>query len=137
MHPNISALIAAAADAGVTIDLASLLPVLLSTAGLAFFAGVVKIWRDLRRGVTSGRRALIEDLMAWRDDADNARQVAQADADFWRDVAAQRGGQLREEGITPAVPEPVPPSVREPHVPREAPRRRGRRPLDEQEEEDP
>jgi hypothetical protein len=74
----------------------------------AFLAGV----KDLRKGAAAGRREVVRDLMEWRDDLDEARKCAQSDADFWRDLAGERGGQLRDRGIVPANPYPVPPSQR-------------------------
>jgi hypothetical protein len=82
----------------------------LTAGGAAFVTALIAGLKDLRGGVAAGRREVVRDLMAWRDDLDEARKVAQADADFWRDLAGERGGQLRDHGHVPANPYPVPPS---------------------------
>lgn len=87
-----------------------LVGLVLTAGGAAFVTALLAGVKDLRRGAAGSRREAVKDLMIWRDDLDEARKVAQADADFWRDLAGERGGQLRDHGIVPANPYPVPPS---------------------------
>lgn len=114
----------AAAEAAGAFDLNNIIPLLLTAGGAAFLGTLVTGIKELRSGARSGRRELVRDLMTWRDDADEKARTCSADADFWRDLAAQRGAQLREKGIAPAVPDPVPPSARTPKEPAVGRRRR-------------
>lgn len=107
-----------------TLDLGTVVGLLLSAGGGAFVVAVVRSWGDLRAGARAGQREVVRDLIEWRDDLDRQRQSAANDRDFWRDLAAQRGHQLREHGIPPAISDPVPPSAREAPL---SPRRRAAR----------
>lgn len=69
-------------------------------------------WKDARQGARQGQRETVDDLIRWRDDLDARRRSAETDRDFWRDLCAQRGNQLRRAGIEPVNPDPVPPSER-------------------------
>ena len=93
-----------------TLDVGAVVGLVLSAGAGAFVTALVAGINDLRRGAGAGRREVVRDLMAWRDDLDEARKCAQADVDFWRDLAGERGGQLRDRGIVPANPYPVAPS---------------------------
>lgn len=108
-----------------TVDLGTIVGLLLSAGGGAFVVAVVKGWGDMRAGARAGQREVVRDLMDWRDDLERKLRNASADADFWRDLAAQRGAQLREAGLPPAITDPVPPSCREPAP--GSPRRRAAR----------
>lgn len=92
------------------LDLPTIVGLLLSAGGGAFLVSLVRSWSDLRAGARAGQREVVKDLMAWRDDLDEKLRVAYADRDYWRDLAARRGGQLRQAGIVPDDPSPVPPS---------------------------
>lgn len=91
-------------------SVAEIVGLVLTAGGAAFITALIAGLRDLKSGVAAGRREVVRDLMAWRDDLDEKRKLAQADADFWRDLAGERGGQLRDRGVVPANPYPVPPS---------------------------
>lgn len=107
-----------------TVDLGAVVAGLLSAGGLVTIGGITKVIRDVRGGVRAGQREVVRDLMEWRDDLDSQLRAAATDRDFWRDLAAERGAQLRDVNILPAVPNPVPPSRQEPTPTRQ---RRGRR----------
>ena len=79
----------------VKVDLATIIAALLTTGAGAFIAALVRSWRDLRAGARAGQREVVHDLMEWRDDLDHKLRVVCADRDFWRDVAAARGHQIR------------------------------------------
>lgn len=113
-----------------SLDLATIVGLILSAGGGAFVVAVVRSWSDLRAGARAGQREVVRDLMEWRDDLERKLRDSTADSDFWRDLAAQRGAQLREAGIPPASTEPVPPSQRallqgQPPARRRPARRRG------------
>ncbi len=128
------AAVLAAEGGGASIGLSQLVGVILSAGGGAFVLAVVTSFRDLRSGVAAGRREVVRDLIEWRDEVEAARHNACLDRDFWRDLAAERGGQLREAGIVPANAAPVPPSLRMGAVKSRRPR--GRRPVENQEREE-
>lgn len=94
------------------VDVGGLIPVILSAGGGAFLVSLVQGWRDARKGVRDGQRETVIDLMEWRDDLEEKRKSCAADSDYWRDLCAQRGYQLRQAGITPHEPDPLPPSER-------------------------
>lgn len=104
-----------------TVDLATIVGILLSAGGGAFVLAVVKGLQDMRSGARTGQREVVQDLMAWRDDIEAKLRLSEKDRDWWRDLAARRGEQLRLASIEPAEPDPVPPSER---LPREHRRRR-------------
>ncbi len=119
-----------------TFDAAQVVGLVLTAGGAAFVTALLGGLRDLRRGAAASRREVVRDLMEWRDDLDEARKCAQSDADFWRDLAGERGGQLRDRGIVPANPYPVPPSQRKDAQQGAAERRsRRRRPAEIEQEE--
>jgi hypothetical protein len=95
-----------------TVDLGTIVGLLLSAGGGAFVVALVKGFGDMKAGARAGQREVVKDLMEWRDDLERKLRDSAADSDFWRDLAAQRGAQLREAGIPPASTEPVPPSQR-------------------------
>lgn len=96
-----------------TLDLPALVGVLLSAGGGAFLISLVRSWSDLRAGARAGQREVVKDLMEWREDLDGKLRVASADRDYWHDLAARRGAQLRDASIVPEDPHPIPPSVKE------------------------
>lgn len=96
------------------IDLATIVGILLSAGGGAFVLAIIKGVQDLRSGARTGQREVVQDLMAWRDDIEAKLRLSEKDRDWWRDLAARRGHQLRQQGLEPAEPDPVPPSERPP-----------------------
>lgn len=88
------------------------IPLVLSSGAGAFALAIFQGWRDARQGARQGQRETVDDLIRWRDDLDRRRQAAESDRDYWRDLCAQRGNQLRRAGIEPVEPDPVPPSER-------------------------
>lgn len=97
-----------------TVDLATIVGILLSAGGGAFVLAIVKGLQDMRSGARTGQREVVQDLMAWRDDIESKLRLSEKDRDWWRDLAARRGHQLRQAGTEPAEPDPVPPSERMP-----------------------
>lgn len=89
-----------------------LIPLILSSGAGMFLLAIIQGWRDARQGARQGQRETVDDLIRWRDDLDTRRHWAESDRDFWRDLCAQRGNQLRRAGIEPANPDPTPPSER-------------------------
>lgn len=69
-------------------------------------------WRSLRQGARAREREGVADLARWRDEADEARRVAERDRDYWRWVAGRYGYQLFRAGVDPVPADPVPPSER-------------------------
>lgn len=96
----------------VQLDLGTAVGLLLTAGGAAFVGTLLRGWRDMRAGSRAGQREVVQDLIEWRDDLDKAYRNACTDRDFWRDLAASRGGQLRQLGHAPDNPEPIPPSER-------------------------
>jgi hypothetical protein len=96
----------------VTLDLGTVVGLLLTAGGGAFIAAVLKGLSDLRAGARAGQREAVADLIEWRDDLERQVRQASADRDFWRAVCADRGYQLRQAGIEPRTADPVPPSER-------------------------
>lgn len=94
-------------------NLSTLVELLLSTGGGAFGLAIFKGWADMRSGSRAEQREVVNDLVQWCDELDRRLQTSYADRDYWRDIAAQRGHQLREEaGIVPYITELLPPSER-------------------------
>ena len=94
------------------VDLAALLTILLGGGGLIGLASLARVWLDLRAGARAGQREVVSDLISWRDDLEVKLRSASRDRDYWRDLAARRGSQVRALGAEPAEPDPVPPSER-------------------------
>lgn len=99
------------------VDLGQVAGYLLSAGGAGVVVTLLQALRDARRGVAASRRENIADLTEWRDDLDRKLREAARDRDYWRDLTAQRGAQLREAGIAPADPHPIQPSDRERDTP--------------------
>lgn len=86
---------------------------LLGGGGALFIAALVKGWSDLRGGARAREREAVTDLAAARDDAENRRQIAEKDRDYWRAIAGRYGYQLRQHGVNPDPEMPEAPSDRE------------------------
>lgn len=89
-----------------------LVTVLLGSGGVLFLQNLFKGLGSLRGGARAREREAVNDLARARDAADHRAEWAEADRDFWRDLAGQRGYQLRAGGIEPIPADPVPPSAR-------------------------
>lgn len=87
------------------VDLAGVIAVLLSTGAGAFILALVKGWRDIKAGARRGQREALAELVRYRNEAE-------ADRDYWRDLAGRRAYQLRLVNVEPSDPDPVPPSER-------------------------
>jgi hypothetical protein len=91
-----------------------LVTLLLGGGGLAFAQAIVKGMATLRGGARAREREAVDDLARARDAADDRAEWAEADRDFWRDVAGRWRYQLTSHNIEPIPPDPIPPSVRRP-----------------------
>ncbi|TCB97590.1 hypothetical protein E0H26_11780 [Micromonospora zingiberis] len=86
---------------------------LLGGGGLAFLQAVFSGIGSLRQGARAHERESVRDLSKARDAADDRAARAEADRDFWRNVAGGYAYQLRRAGEEPIPPDPVPPSARD------------------------
>lgn len=77
---------------------------------VTLIAQVVRGVSALRTGARASTRAVILDLAAARDDADNRAITYQRDSEFWRNTCAAYSFQMRTAGLTPDPTNPVPPS---------------------------
>lgn len=89
-----------------------LVTVLLSAGGALFVQNLFKGLASLRGGARAREREAINDLARARDAADERAEWAEADRDFWRDVAGRRGYQLTSHNIEPIPSDPIPPSAK-------------------------
>lgn len=89
-----------------------LVTLLLGGGGLAFLQALFRGVGSLRGGARVREREAVNDLARARDAADERAEWAEADRDFWRDLAGRRGYQLVSNHIEPEIPNPVPPSAR-------------------------
>lgn len=89
-----------------------LVTLLLGGGGLAFLQALFRGFSSLRGGARARERESFNDLARARDAADNRAEWAEADRDFWRDVAGRWRYQLVSHNIEPIPPEPIPPSAR-------------------------
>nr|MDT0660874.1 hypothetical protein [Micromonospora sp. DSM 115978] len=90
----------------------ALVAALLGSGGLAFVRAVFRGTRSLRTGARARERESVRDLARARDAADDRAARAEADRDYWRDVAGGYRYQIRESGGVPDPPDPRPPSAR-------------------------
>ena len=97
-------------------DWTAVVAALLGGGGILTLTTALRAWADMRSGSRASTRAdtreVVKDLQAWRDDLEEKIRDVSRDCDYWRDLAAQRGWQVRELGAEPADPAPVPPSER-------------------------
>lgn len=89
-----------------------LVTLLLGGGGLAFAQAVFRGLGSLRGGARALEREAVTDLARARDAADDRAEWAEADRDFWRDIAGRHRYQLVSKGIDPVPHDPVPPSAR-------------------------
>jgi hypothetical protein len=85
---------------------------LLGSGGLAFLQAAFKGAGTLRGGARAREREAVNDLARARDAADDRAEWAEADRDFWRDVAGRWRYQLVSNHIEPIPLSPEPPSTR-------------------------
>lgn len=85
--------------------LTTLITVLIGAGGATFVGALVRGWGTLRTGVRARERETLAELV-------RSRNEAEADRDFWRDVAGGYRWQLRAAGIEPLPADPVQPSER-------------------------
>ncbi|MEW2474598.1 hypothetical protein AB0875_12485 [Micromonospora gifhornensis] len=86
---------------------------LLGGGGLAFLQALFSGVGSLRQGARAHERESVRDLSRARDAADDRAGRAEADRDYWRQVAGGYAYQLRLAGVEPIPPDPVPPSARD------------------------
>lgn len=82
-----------------------LITALISAGGVSFVGAMVRGWGTLRSGARARERETVAELV-------QSRNWAEADRDFWRDVAGGYRWQLRVAGIEPDPAQPVQPSER-------------------------
>lgn len=85
---------------------------LLGSGGALFLQNLFKGLSSLRGGARAREREAVNDLARARDAADSRAEWAEADRDFWRDVAGRHRYQLVSHNIEPVPSDPVPPSSR-------------------------
>lgn len=82
-----------------------LITALISAGGATWLGSVIRGLGSLRAGARARERETLAELI-------RSRNEAEADRDFWRDVAAGYRWQLRGAGVEPAPADPVQPSER-------------------------
>lgn len=87
--------------------LTALITALIGAGGATFVGSLIRGWSSLRTGARARERETLAELI-------HSRNEAEADRDFWRDVAAGYRWQLRAGGIDPVPANPVQPSERRP-----------------------
>lgn len=85
------------------LDLSAVLVALLGGGGLLGASRLVRAVLDWRAGSRTGQREILRDLKRWRDDLNRELRETRADRDYWQDLAAARGAQVREFGGQPAI----------------------------------
>lgn len=85
---------------------------LLGAGGVSFVQSLLTGVGTLRGGARAREREAVDDLARARDKADGRAERAEADRDFWRDIAGRWRFQLVTAGIEPVPLDPVPPSTR-------------------------
>lgn len=93
-------------------DVGTIMAAVLSAGGVTFLTTLFQGVRSMRAGARAAQKEAIEDLRGWQARTDVQLQDCRADIDYWRDLAAERGSQLRLAGLVPADPTPIPPSRR-------------------------
>lgn len=76
--------------------LSDILTLLLGGGALATIAAVFKGVQALREGARSREKDLVGDLEDWRSKANRARELAEAQRDYWREKAADYRFILRD-----------------------------------------
>lgn len=80
--------------------------------GLLLFARQIwKTWSVVRSGARTSVTGVIKDMERRYDAAVERATRAEADADYWRQIAAGYGYQLRSAGAVPDPQNPYPPSA--------------------------
>lgn len=90
----------------------ALISALIGGGALTTIQAAVGGIRSLRSGARAHERESVRDLAKARDRADDRADRAERDRDYWRDIAGGYRFQLRQAGIDPSPPDPVPPSAR-------------------------
>jgi len=89
-----------------------LVTLLLGSGGALFLQNLFRGVASLRGGARAREREAVADLARSRDAADERAERAEADRDFWRDVAGRHRYQLVSNNIEPVPADPIPPSAR-------------------------
>lgn len=84
-----------------------LITALISAGGATWLGSVIRGLGSLRAGARARERETLSELI-------RSRNAAEADRDFWRDVAGDYRWQLRVAGVAPVPANPVQPSERPP-----------------------
>lgn len=83
-----------------------LITALISAGGVSFLGAAFRGWGTLRAGARARERETVAEMI-------RSRNLAEADRDYWRDVAGGYRWQLRDAGIAPDPATPVQPSERQ------------------------
>ena len=78
---------------------------------LLFVRQIWKTWQVVRSGARTTVSGVIKDLEKRYDAAVERAVRAEADVDYWRQIAAGYGYQLRSQGKVPDPENPYPPSA--------------------------
>lgn len=66
-----------------------ILNLLLGAGGMAFIASLYKVIKDFREGTWRRHDTAVADLERWRKSADNAREWAEVQHQWWRERAGR------------------------------------------------
>lgn len=83
-----------------------LITALISAGGATWLGSVIRGLGSLRAGARARERETLTELI-------QSRNAAEADRDYWRDVAGGYRWQLRLAGVEPSPANPVQPSERQ------------------------
>lgn len=92
-------------------NVSDILTLLLGGGAVATVAAIFKGVQALREGARSREKDLVGDLEDWRSKANRARELAEAQRDYWRDKAAEYRFILRDEYGHKLPPENPPTSA--------------------------
>lgn len=87
--------------------LTALITALIGAGGATFIGSLIRGWGSLRTGARAREKETLSELI-------RSRNEAEADRDFWRDVAGGYRFQLRQSGVAPQPADPLQPSERRP-----------------------
>lgn len=91
-------------------NVGDILTLLLGGGAVATIAAIFKGVQALKEGARSREKDAVADLEAWRVKANQARELAEAQRDYWRDKAGEYRFMLREQGVKD-LPEERPPTA--------------------------
>lgn len=89
-------------------NISDILTLLLGGGAVATVAAIFKGVQALREGARSREKDLVGDLEDWRAKANAARELAEAQRDYWREKAADYRFMLRDQFGVQLPPEHPP-----------------------------